>query len=57
MKSKCKWFRKGICFGGKNLEVVIRKWICDIDYYDKEIGCNPNCHGYCRAKEKDNDKR
>lgn len=56
MKSKCKWCREGVVFD-EECTKMIRKFICDIDYYDMEIGCNQNCHGYCRAKEVDHDKR
>ena len=54
MKSKCKWCREGMVFD-KECTKVIRKFICDIDYYDEDIGCNPNCHGYCREKEEEDD--
>lgn len=49
-KSKCKWCKDGIVLD-RDCKRIIRRFVCDIDSYDPEIGCNPNCHGYQRPKE------
>ncbi len=49
-KCKCKFRCEGIVLN-KDCTIVIRKWFCDIDSYDPEIGCNRNCSGYRKEKE------
>ena len=44
-KCKCKWRCDGIVLN-EDCTKVVRRWICDIDSYDPEIGCGKNCHGY-----------
>lgn len=49
-KSKCKWCEDGVVLN-EDCTKVVRRFVCDIDSYDEEIGCNKNCHGYQREKE------
>ena len=49
-KSKCKWCSDGIVFN-EDCTKVIRRWICEIDEYDHEVGCNRDCRGYEKKKE------
>ena len=49
-KSKCKWCSDGIVFN-EGCTKVIRRFICEIDEYDHEVGCNRNCSGYRKEKE------
>lgn len=49
-KCKCKWRRDGVVFDD-DCTKVIRRWICDIDSYDHEIGCCRNCSGYTKKED------
>ena len=49
-KSKCKWCSDGIVLN-EDCTKVIRRWICEIDEYDHEVGCNRNCIGYMKEKK------
>lgn len=51
-KRKCKFRCDGIVFN-ENCTKIIRRWLCDIDSYDPEIGCNRNCSGYTKKEDKD----
>lgn len=44
-KCKCKWRRDGVVFN-ENCAKIIRRWFCEIDSYDTEVGCNRSCSGY-----------
>lgn len=49
-KCKCKWRHDGVVLND-DCTKIIRRWICDIDLYDHEVGCNRNCIGYRKEKE------
>ena len=49
-KCKCKWRCDGIVLN-EDCTKVIRRFICEIDEYDHEVGCNRNCNGYKKEKE------
>lgn len=44
-KCKCKWRHDGVVFNDACTK-IIRRWFCDIDSYDTEVGCCRNCRGY-----------
>lgn len=53
-KCKCKWRRDGVVFN-ENCAKIIRRWFCEIDSYDTEVGCNRSCSGY-KKKETRNEE-
>ena len=54
-KSACRHCIEGVVFDRETCSKIIARHFCDIEYYDEDVGCNKNCHGYsrkCVAKKK-----
>jgi len=47
---KCVFRVNGVVLDEK-CENVKAHWFCEIDNYDKDIGCNRTCHGYSEKKD------
>lgn len=49
-KCKCKWRRDGVVLNEECTRVV-RRWFCEIDSYDPDIGCCRNCRDYTKNEK------